>query len=62
MIFKFTKRGNELKKKETEKLSTTKKKLLEVGMATLWGAVTLGHLVKEPERAHFIDHLFCARH
>lgn len=29
-------------KKETEKPSTTKKKLLEVGTATLWGAVTLG--------------------
>ena len=47
IFFKVIKRGHELRK-ETEKLNTAK----EVGVAGLWDGVTLGQLVREPERAH----------
>ena len=46
-IANFIKRKHELRK-ETEKLSRAK----AVGVAGLWDGVTLGQLVREPERAH----------
>lgn len=52
VIFKFTKRGNEFKKRNRE-TEYNKEKTFRSGN---------GYTVREPERAHFIDHLFCARY